>query len=132
VATIANLLRKTLPTSLPVVVRGDGKASRNWRIREDFPAFPAHQIRNRHEAIHSYVGLLMDIPSIEELRSSVADFVINVTQTREERNAAAEGLKNRVIGFRHEKRRRRHSRGSAPLYHSTVISDRERRWRQVP
>jgi chemotaxis protein CheC len=116
VATIANLLRKTLPTSLPVVVRGDGKASRNWRIREDFPAFPAHQIRNRHEAIHGYVGLLMDIPSIEELRSLVAVFVIHVTQNGTKEIAAADGPKNSracgLIGFRYEKRRRRHPRGA--------------------
>ena len=36
-----------------------------------------------HKEIQGYVALLMDIPSIEELRSLVADYVINVTRTRD-------------------------------------------------
>jgi chemotaxis protein CheC len=82
VGTIANLLKRTLPTSLPTVVRGDGK--RIFEVEDSVTTF-ALFVRVRFEINHSqmrgYVAMLMDIPSIVELRSLVADFVINVTQT---------------------------------------------------
>jgi chemotaxis protein CheC len=82
VGTIANLLKRTLPTSLPTVVRGDGK--RIFEVEDSVTTF-ALFVRVRFEINHfqmrGYVAMLMDIPSIVELRSLVADFVINVTQT---------------------------------------------------
>jgi hypothetical protein len=117
VATIANLLRKTQPNSLPVVVRGDGKSI--FEVGESAKTFVLF-LRIRFEisngAIHGDVALLMDIPSIEELRSLVAVFVIHVTQNGTKEIAAADGPKNSracgLIGFRYEKRRRRHPRGA--------------------
>lgn len=35
-----------------------------------------------NKEISGYVALLMDIPSLQELRSLIADFVISVTETR--------------------------------------------------
>jgi chemotaxis protein CheC len=92
VATIANLLKRSLPTSLPMVVRGDGK--RIFEVEESATTF-ALFLRVRFEINHfqmwGYVALLMDIPSIAELRSLVADFVINVTQARDEGHRGSAG-----------------------------------------
>jgi chemotaxis protein CheC len=66
-----------------MVVRGDGKHV--FAVGES-PRTSVLFLRIRFEIsrreIQGYVALLMDIPSIEELRSLVADFVINVTRTR--------------------------------------------------
>jgi chemotaxis protein CheC len=89
VATIANLLNRSLPMSLPVVVRGDGK--RVFEVgmsARTFVLFLRIRFEIRRKEIQGHVALLMDIPSIEELRSLVADFVINVTRTRDEKNRA--------------------------------------------
>jgi chemotaxis protein CheC len=81
VATIANLLKRTLPMSLPKVVRGDGK--RVFEVEESvttFALFLRVSFEINHFQMRGYVALLMDIPSIVELRSLVADFVIRLTQ----------------------------------------------------
>jgi chemotaxis protein CheC len=81
VATIANLLKRTLPISLPKVVRGDGK--RVFEVEESvttFALFLRVSFEINHFQMRGYVALLMDIPSIVELRSLVADFVIRLTQ----------------------------------------------------
>jgi chemotaxis protein CheC len=85
VATIANLLKRSLPMSLPVVVRGEGK--RVFEVGESattFVLFLRIRFEINHFQMQGYVALLMEVPSIVELRSLVADFVINVTQTRDE------------------------------------------------
>jgi chemotaxis protein CheC len=85
VATIANLLKRSLPMSLPVVVRGDSK--RVFEVDESattFVLFLRIKFDINHFEMQGYVALLMEIPSIIELRSLVAEFVINVTQTRDE------------------------------------------------
>jgi hypothetical protein len=41
--------------------------------------------------MQGYVALLMEVPSIVELRSLVADFVINITQTRDEAHRGSTG-----------------------------------------
>jgi chemotaxis protein CheC len=81
VATIANLLKRSLPTSLPTVVRGDGK--RIFEVEEStttFALFLRVRFEINHFEMRGYVALLMDIPSIVELRSLVADFVIRITE----------------------------------------------------
>jgi chemotaxis protein CheC len=85
VAMIANLLKRNLPMSFPVVVRGDGK--RVFEVGESattFVLFLRVRFEINHFQMQGYVALLMEIASIVELRSLVADFVINVTQTRDE------------------------------------------------
>jgi chemotaxis protein CheC len=85
VAMIANLLKRNLPMSFPVVIRGDGK--RVFQVGEStttFVLFLRVRFEINHFQMQGFVALLMEIPSIVELRSLVADFVINVTQTRGE------------------------------------------------
>jgi chemotaxis protein CheC len=86
-ATVANLLKRTLPVSLPVVVRGDGQ--RVFEVEKSstgFVLFLRVRFEINHFQMQGYVALLMEVPSIVELRSLVADFVIGVTKTRDEKN----------------------------------------------
>jgi chemotaxis protein CheC len=81
VATIANLLKRSLPMSLPIVLRGDGK--RIFEVEESaatFVLFLRIRFEINHFQMQGYVALLMEVPSIVELRSLVADFVIRITQ----------------------------------------------------
>jgi chemotaxis protein CheC len=80
VATIANLLKRGLKMSLPVVMRGRGRQIFEHLERPDSLVLFLHirfEISNRE--IHGYVALLMDIPSIDHLRELIADFVNHVT-----------------------------------------------------
>jgi chemotaxis protein CheC len=80
-ATIANLLKRSLPMSLPIVLRGDGK--RIFEVEESaatFVLFLRIRFEINHFQMQGYVALLMEVPSIVELRSLVADFVIRITQ----------------------------------------------------
>jgi chemotaxis protein CheC len=82
IATIANMLKRNLQMSLPVVVRGDG--NHVFAVGESArPSVLFLRIRFEisHNEIQGFVALLMDIPSIEELRSLVADFVVNVAKS---------------------------------------------------
>jgi chemotaxis protein CheC len=81
VATIANLLKRSLPMSLPIVLRGDGK--RIFELEESaatFVLFLRIRFEINHFQMQGYIALLMEVPSIVELRSLVADFVIRITQ----------------------------------------------------
>jgi chemotaxis protein CheC len=82
VATIANLLKRGLKMSLPVVVRGD---SRNMFESAETPQslilFLHIRFEIRNKEIGGYVALLMDIPSIDQLRLLIADYVTNATGT---------------------------------------------------
>ncbi len=81
VATIANLLKRSLPMSLPIVLRGDGK--RIFEVKESaatFVLFLRIRFEINHFQMQGYIALLMEVPSIVELRSLVADFVIRITQ----------------------------------------------------
>lgn len=88
VATIANLLKRALRMSLPVVVRGDGRQMFDSPGGSDSLILFLHinfEISNK--AISGYVALLMDIPSFAELRALIADFVTHMTG--DERGEAA-------------------------------------------
>jgi chemotaxis protein CheC len=78
VATIANLLKSALKMSLPVVVRGDGQ-----RMFESSTSTLVLFLRIRFEIhqkeISGYVALIMDIPSLDELRSLIAAFIGSIT-----------------------------------------------------
>jgi chemotaxis protein CheC len=81
VATIANLLKRALKMSLPVVIRGDGRQIfQSAEGRETRILFLHIKFEISKREIRGYVALLMDIPSIDELRSLIADFVMSVTQ----------------------------------------------------
>jgi chemotaxis protein CheC len=82
VATIANLLERTLEMSLPVVIRGHGRRIFDVGERHDSLILFLHitfEISKRQ--IRGYVALLMDIPSMDELRALLAGFVEQVTRT---------------------------------------------------
>jgi chemotaxis protein CheC len=82
VATFANLLKRALKMSLPVVVRGDGRhifESTDDRTR--LVLFLHIKFEISSNEVHGYVALLMDIPSLDELRLLIADFIENATRT---------------------------------------------------
>jgi chemotaxis protein CheC len=82
VATIANLLKRGLRMSLPVVVRGDGRHMfENADGSKSLVLFLHIRFEIRKIEINGYVALLMDIPSLDELRSLIADFVKTATRT---------------------------------------------------
>jgi chemotaxis protein CheC len=84
VATIANLLKRGLRMSLPVVVRGDSRRMfESVGTSENLILFLHIRFEISKKEIKGYVALLMDIPSIDELRSLIADFVISVTRNGE-------------------------------------------------
>jgi len=79
VATIANLVKRRLQMSLPVVVRGDSRRMfEGLEKRENLVLFLRIRFEISTKEIRGYVALLMDIPSIEELRSLVAELVTSV------------------------------------------------------
>jgi chemotaxis protein CheC len=82
VATIANLLKRALKMSLPVVVRGDSRRMfENVEAQKILILFLHIKFEISKKEIGGYVALLMDIPSIDELRALIADFVTRVTKT---------------------------------------------------
>jgi chemotaxis protein CheC len=85
VATIANLLRRGLKMSLPTVVRGDSQQLfASGDTARSLVLFLHIRFEISKKEIRGYVALLMDIPSIDELRSLIADFVSSVTQNHAE------------------------------------------------
>ncbi|HEY0328439.1 MAG TPA: chemotaxis protein CheX [Rhodopseudomonas sp.] len=80
-ATIANLLRRTMRMSLPSVIRGDGKtlfevdgsASDGNLVLFLYIDFT---IKNRD--IRGFIALLMDLPSITSLKEIVGEFIEDV------------------------------------------------------
>ena len=79
VATIANLLKSALKMSLPIVIRGDSKHM-FVSATSSHVLFLHIKFEIRQKEIGGYVALLMDIPSLDELRSLIAGFVGSVTQ----------------------------------------------------
>ena len=80
VATIGNLLKRSLKMSLPVVVRGDSRrVLESVRAQENLVLFLHIKFEISKKEIRGYVALMMDIPSIDELRSLIADFVASVS-----------------------------------------------------
>jgi chemotaxis protein CheC len=79
IATIANLLKSALKMSLPVVIRGDSQQMFE-SAKSIFVLFLHIKFDIRHNEIHGYVALLMDIPSLDELRALIGDFVGDVTR----------------------------------------------------
>jgi hypothetical protein len=79
VATIANLLKSALKMSLPIVIRGNSKQMFE-SATSSLVLFLHIKFEIRQKEIGGYVALLMDIPSLDELRSLIAEFVGSVTQ----------------------------------------------------
>ena len=67
--------------SLPVVVRGDSRHMFETReAPERLVLFLHIRFEISKKEIRGYVALLMDIPSMDELRLLIADFLTSVTQ----------------------------------------------------
>jgi chemotaxis protein CheC len=77
VATIANLLKSALKMSLPVVIRGDGQLMFESQV-SSLVLFLHIKFEIRQKQIGGYVALLMDIPSLDQLRSLIAEFIVSV------------------------------------------------------
>ena len=80
VATIANLLKRSLQMSLPVVIRGDSRQMLRGDEAQTLVLFLHIRFEISTQNIQGYVALLMDIPSLDSLRSLVADFIKNLTR----------------------------------------------------
>jgi len=76
-ATIANVLRRTMRMSLPSIIRGDGDAL--FGVREDSSdglvlfLYIDFTIKNRD--VRGFIALLMGLPSITALKEIVRDFI---------------------------------------------------------
>ncbi len=81
VATIANLLKSGLKMSLPTVVRGDSRQMFKSDENQNLVLFLHIKFEISTKEIRGYVALLMDIPSVEELRSLIADFIAQATRS---------------------------------------------------
>jgi chemotaxis protein CheC len=79
VATIANLLKRSLQMSLPVVIRGDSRQMLKGEETQTLVLFLHIRFEISTRNIQGYVALLMDIPSIDSLRSLLADFIKELT-----------------------------------------------------
>ena len=80
-ATIANLLRRTMRMSLPSVVRGDGKTLFDVASAEgDLVLFLYIDFTIKNRDIRGFIALLMDLPSITALKEIVADFIEGIEQ----------------------------------------------------
>jgi chemotaxis protein CheC len=82
-ATIANLLRRTMRMSLPSVVRGDGKTLfdvQQASAEVDLVLFLYIDFTVKNRDILGFIALLMDLPSITALKKIVADFIEGIEQ----------------------------------------------------
>ena len=80
VATIANLLKSGLKMSLPTVVRGDSRQMFKSDENQNLVLFLHIKFEISTKEIRGYVALLMDIPSVDELRLLIADFIATATK----------------------------------------------------
>lgn len=81
-ATIANVLRRTMRMSLPSVVRGDGPTLFGMSSNSDADLvlflYIDFTIKNRD--IRGFIALLMDLPSITALKEIVRDFIGSINK----------------------------------------------------
>jgi chemotaxis protein CheC len=77
-ATIANVLRRTMRMSLPSILRGDGDTLFDVRSRDgrsDLVLFLFIDFTIKQRDIRGFIALLMDLPSIDSLKQIVHDFI---------------------------------------------------------
>jgi chemotaxis protein CheC len=80
-ATIANVLRRTMRMSLPSVVRGDGATLfdvDSGATDGDLVLFLYIDFTIKSRDIHGFITLLMDLPSIRALKDIVRDFINDI------------------------------------------------------
>jgi chemotaxis protein CheC len=87
IATMANMRKQILRMSLPLVVRGDSRHMfENLEKRDRLILFLHISFEISKREIRGYVALLMDIPSIDQLRLMIADFMRSVTDSKDGRS----------------------------------------------
>ncbi|MGA2287847.1 chemotaxis protein CheX [Bradyrhizobium sp.] len=77
-ATIANVLQRTMRMSLPSIVRGDGAALFEVEgpvSAEQFVLFLYIDFNIKERDVHGFIALLMDLPSIAALKEIVNEFI---------------------------------------------------------
>lgn len=80
-ATIANVLQRTMQMSLPTVIRGDGPAlfaAQSSGMNNDLVLFLYIDFTIKNRNVHGFIALLMDLPSITALKRIVRDFIAEV------------------------------------------------------
>lgn len=81
VATIANLLKHGLKMSLPVVMRGNNNDIFSTPSPvESLVLFLHIRFEVSNHQINGYVALLMDIPTLDDFRRLIADFIARATR----------------------------------------------------
>lgn len=81
-ATIANVLRKTMRMSLPAVIRGDGQKMFDvaGASEGDLVLFLYIDFTIRKRDIRGFIALLMDLPSITALKKIMRDFIASMDE----------------------------------------------------
>jgi chemotaxis protein CheC len=77
-ATIANVLRRTMRMSLPSILRGDGDTLFDVKSedgRSDLVLFLFIDFTIKKRDIQGFIALLMDLPSIHTLKQIVRDYI---------------------------------------------------------
>ena len=78
-ATIANVLRRTMRMSLPSILRGDGDALFDVKSSNgSLVLFLYIDFTIKNREIRGFIALLMDLPSISALKEIVRDFIASV------------------------------------------------------
>jgi chemotaxis protein CheC len=79
IATLANLLKQELKMSLPVVMRRDPhRIFEEVGMKQFLILFVHISFEISNEQIQGYVALMMDVPSIEELRSLIDKYISGI------------------------------------------------------
>ena len=77
-ATIANVLHRTMRMSLPSIIRGDGAKLfevNGAGVEGEFVLFLYIDFDIKKRNVHGFIALLMDMPSITALKDIVNDFI---------------------------------------------------------
>src|ERR1700727_3032259 len=78
-ATIANMLHRTMRMSLPSIVRGDGATLfGNGASGEQYVLFLYIDFNIKKRDVGGFIALLMDLPSIAALKQIVNDYVNDI------------------------------------------------------
>ncbi|MBA1157436.1 chemotaxis protein CheX [Microvirga mediterraneensis] len=80
-ATMANMLKRSLNISLPEVIRGDGTrlfTHARERPGEGLVLFLYINFSVRNRDIRGYIAMLMDLPSLAALKELIASFIARV------------------------------------------------------
>ncbi|RDI57344.1 chemotaxis protein CheX [Microvirga subterranea] len=80
-ATMANMLKRSLNISLPEVIRGDGArlfASSQESSNDGLVLFLYINFSVRNRDIRGYIAMLMDLPSLSALKELIASFILRV------------------------------------------------------